>query len=186
MSYDSKLRLGKDLVEESLLFGDFTLRSGQKSAIYFNKYMFEQSPRLLRNLTQKLADLVPQESAVLAGLELGGVPLVTALSLELLIPAAFVRKTRKTYGTCLIAEGAVVAGKRVCVIEDVITTGGQVLSSVADLREEGAVVSEVVCVIFRGNDTVLEDFAKHDLKLKALFTLAELQPFINEKQKRGV
>jgi orotate phosphoribosyltransferase len=92
---------------------------------------------------------VPSNTEVLAGLELGGVPIATALSLATGLPAAFVRKTAKPYGTAKLAEGADVNGRHVLVIEDVITTGGQVASSTKQLRERGALVDSVLCVIDR-------------------------------------
>ncbi|MDA0338579.1 MAG: phosphoribosyltransferase family protein [Proteobacteria bacterium] len=96
-----------------------------------------------------LADLVPVDTEVLAGLELGGVPLCVALSIETGIPAAFVRKERKAYSTARLAEGADVRGRNVCVIEDIVSTGGQALDSIAQLREEGAKVSATCCVVLR-------------------------------------
>jgi orotate phosphoribosyltransferase len=108
------------------LEGEFRLRSGQVSTTYFDKYRFESDPRLLKRVAAEMIPLLPQGTEVLAGLELGGVPIATAISLETGIPAAFVRKNAKGYGTCLAVEGGEVRGKRVALIEDVITTGGAV------------------------------------------------------------
>jgi orotate phosphoribosyltransferase len=99
-----------------------------------------------------MAALLPPDTEVLAGLELGGVPIATAISLRTGLPVVFVRKEAKAYGTAQLAEGADIAGKRVTVIEDVITTGGQVVISTGDLRNLGAIVDHVVCVIDRSND----------------------------------
>jgi len=142
---------------------------------YFDKYRFESDPELLRAVAAALAPLVPDGTEVLAGLELGGVPIATALSLETGLPAAFVRKARKTYGTCRIAEGADLAGKRVCIVEDVITTGGQVAASAQDLRDDGARLTGVLCVIYRGPG---EPALKSDptLPVTALFTERDLLP----------
>src|SRR3954466_2145153 len=109
------------------LTGTFTLRSGQTATEYFDKYRFEADPMLLADIAAALVPLLPPDTEVLAGLELGGVPIATALSLETGIPAAFVRKEAKTYGTSQLAEGADVADRRVTVIEDVITTWPQQL-----------------------------------------------------------
>jgi orotate phosphoribosyltransferase len=126
-----------------------------------------------------------EEFDAFAGLELGGIPIATALSMYLERPCAFVRKTRKDYGTCRIAEGYPLEGKRVQVIEDVITTGGQVLDSVDALRNEGALVVGVTCLILRGDlnevNHIMGRFAEHDLKLRPLFTMADLQPFMENK-----
>ncbi|MBA2282217.1 MAG: orotate phosphoribosyltransferase [Acidimicrobiia bacterium] len=129
--------------------GQFTLRSGQQATEYFDKYRFEADPALLVDVGAALAALVPEGTEVLAGLELGGVPLATALSLHSGLPAAFVRKEAKTYGTCRLAEGAEVDGRRVLVVEDVVTTGGQVVTSIGQLRDAGAVITHAVCVIDR-------------------------------------
>jgi orotate phosphoribosyltransferase len=134
------------------LTGTFTLRSGQIATEYFDKYRFEADPLLLADIAEALVPLLPAGTDVLAGLELGGVPIATAISLRTGLPAAFVRKQAKAYGTARLAEGAEVAGKRVTVIEDVITTGGQVVISTAQLRALGAIVEHVVCVIDRSPD----------------------------------
>jgi orotate phosphoribosyltransferase len=147
-----------------------------RSSWYFDKYQFESSPDLLRLIADELAALVPGDTEVLAGLELGGIPLATAISLTSGIPTAFVRKIRKDYGTCRIAEGADVSGRRVCIVEDVITTGGQVVASAEALREEGAIVDCVVCVIRRGDASQL---SQSELRLHALFGIEDLEKFLN-------
>jgi orotate phosphoribosyltransferase len=131
------------------LEGSFTLRSGGRATHYFDKYLFESDPTVLDAVAALAADLVPAPAEVLAGLELGGVPLVTALSRITALPAAFVRKQAKPYGTSKIVEGAGVAGRRVVVVEDVITTGGQVVRSTEQMRELGARIDTVVCAIDR-------------------------------------
>src|SRR3954454_20423882 len=146
------------------LTGTFTLRSGQTSTEYFDKYRFEADPVLLRDIAEAMAPLVPDGIDALAGLELVGVPIATALSMVTGIPARFVRKEAKTYGTCLLAEGGDIEGLRLLVVEDVISTGGQVLTSTAQLRALGAKVDTVLCAIDRrpeGPDV----FAAEDLEL---------------------
>ena len=128
---------------------------------------------MLGEIASELAPLIPPETEVLAGLELGGVPVATALSLETGLPAAFVRKEAKTYGTAKLAEGSDIAGKRVLVVEDVITTGGQVVQSTAELRERGALVDTVVCVIDR-SDGDHARLATASLDVRSLFTMADL------------
>jgi orotate phosphoribosyltransferase len=169
------MSLARDLARCCRLSGTFTLRSGQTSPVYFDKYQFESSPSLLRRVIQQMVPLIPQGTEVLAGLELGGVPIATALSLETGIPAAFVRKSAKPYGTCRLAEGAGVDGKRICLVEDVITTGGQVMTSANKLRDEGALVTCLVCVIWRaGSEPSLPEIET----CRALFTAAELEPSV--------
>jgi orotate phosphoribosyltransferase len=131
------------------LEGRFLLRSGQVADFYFDKYMFESDPTLLRAVAEQAAPLIPAGTDVLAGLELGGVPIATALSLLTGLPQVLVRKQAKQYGTAKLAEGPDVAGKRLLVVEDVVTTGGQVVLSAQELRRSGAAVDDVLCVIDR-------------------------------------
>ena len=121
--------LARRLGQACTLRGSFTLRSGSVSDRYFDKYLFACDPVLLSELAERLVPLIPTGTEVLAGLELGGVPVATALSLASGIPAAFVRKEAKAYGTAKLAEGAPVEGRRVVIVEDVVTTGGQVALS---------------------------------------------------------
>src|SRR5687767_12719652 len=167
--------LANRVYDAAHLTGTFTLRSGQTSTEYFDKYRFEAHPALLRDIAAALAPLVPDGIDALAGLEMGGIPIATALSLETGIPARFVRKEAKTYGTCLLAEGGTIEGQRLLVVEDVVSTGGQVLMSTKDLRDRGAKVDTVLCVIDRrpeGSDV----FAAEDLDLRALFRMSDLKP----------
>lgn len=166
--------LGKNIFKVSHLTGSFKLRSGQTSHEYFDKYKFEANPVLLKQIAKELADLIPKGTEVLAGLEMGGIPIATAISLETGIPMAMVRKKAKDYGTCLVAEGAEIKNKKVCIIEDVITTGGQVVLSAKDLKDGGAIVKDVVCVILRDpkGQSILET---EGMTLTPLFTAEELK-----------
>jgi orotate phosphoribosyltransferase len=158
----------------SLLVGTFQLRSGRTANEYFDKYRFESDPALLRAIAEHGAELIPPNTEVLAGLELGGVPVATALALESGLPVVFVRKTAKPYGTRQLAEGADVADRQVLVVEDVITSGGQVASSTAELRQRGAIVDEALCIVDR-EEGGAENLAKHGLRLNTLFTADELK-----------
>lgn len=158
----------------SHLTGEFRLRSGAVSNHYFDKYRFESDPQLLRMIVEALAALVPANTQVLAGLELGGVPLATMLSQVTGLPAAFVRKGPKSYGTCRLAEGSEIVGRRILVVEDVVTSGGQVLESAQALRALGGEVSAALCVIDResGGAGLL---GAEGIKLDALFRMRELE-----------
>lgn len=170
----SKLELAGRIVKASHLTGEFRLRSGATSREYFDKYQFEANPELLREIARQLVALVPAETEVLAGLELGGVPIATALSLATGLPVAFVRKAAKSYGTCRLAEGASLLERRVLVIEDVVTSGGQIVESVGELRKLGARITNALCVIDReagGHDAL----GHIDVTLSALFTKTQLE-----------
>ncbi|MFE5007902.1 orotate phosphoribosyltransferase [Streptomyces sp. NPDC056696] len=156
------------------LTGHFTLRSGRTAAEYFDKYRFEGDPVLLDEIAREMAPLVPSGTEVLAGLEMGGIPVVTALGRHTGLPCAFVRKQAKTYGTCRLAEGAEIEGRRVLVVEDVVTSGGQIVLSTADLRGLGAQVDHALCVIDReqGGSAALK---AQDIGLLSLLTARELR-----------
>ena len=158
----------------SHLTGEFTLRSGRTATEYFDKYRFEADPVLLDEIARRMAPLVPSGTQVLAGLEMGGIPVVTALGRHTGLPCAFVRKQAKAYGTCRLAEGAEVAGQRVLVVEDVVTSGGQIVLSTADLRNRGARVDGALCVIDR-QEGGAEALAGHGIALRSLVTAADLR-----------
>lgn len=166
--------LGDRIYERARLTGEFRLRSGATSSEYFDKYLFESDPRLLREIAEDLAGLLPAGVEVLAGLELGGVPLAVVASQVSGLPTVFVRKAAKTYGTCRLAEGGEVAGRRIAVIEDVVTSGGQVVESCRELRDREADIAVVLCVIDREAGG-RENLAAEGLDLRALFTMSQLQ-----------
>ncbi|MFC1988248.1 orotate phosphoribosyltransferase [Chloroflexota bacterium] len=166
--------LARKIFQVSHLTGTFTLRSGQVSSEYFDKYLFESDPVLLAEIASQMSGIIPQETEILAGLEMGGIPIATAISLKTGIPAIFVRKKAKEHGTAKFAEGTDIAGKQVCVIEDVVTTGGQIIMSANDLRQLGANIGHVLCVIER-DIKGRENLNKEGLELRPLFTMEELK-----------
>jgi orotate phosphoribosyltransferase len=168
--------LARTIYDRSHLTGEFRLRSGVVSNEYFDKYLFESDAELLRTIGEALVALLPPGTEALAGLELGGVPLATMLSQLTGLPARFVRKEAKTYGTGRLAEGGDVDGRRLTVVEDVVTSGGQVVASCGDLRERGAIVEHAVCVIDRESGGA-KNLAEIDVELRALFTMSELERF---------
>jgi orotate phosphoribosyltransferase len=156
------------------LTGSFTLRSGRTATEYFDKYRFEADPVLLDDIARLMAPLVPPGTEVLAGLEMGGIPVVTALARHTGLPCAFVRKQAKEYGTCRLAEGADVEGHRVLVVEDVVTSGGQIILSTADLRALGAEIDAALCVIDRAQGGAAA-LATEGVRLHALLTAEDLR-----------
>jgi len=165
--------LARDVDACCRLTGEFTLRSGQVSHEYFDKYLFESDPVLLARVADEMVGLVPAGTELLGGLELGGIPIVTAIAARTGLPALFVRKKAKEYGTCKLAEGPDVAGRRVTLVEDVITTGGAVRDAARALREAGATVEVVVCAIDRspqGQDPL----ADVGLEVRPALTKAQL------------
>lgn len=165
--------LARDIDACCRLTGEFTLRSGQVSQEYFDKYLFESEPTLLARVVDQMEALVPDGTDLLGGLELGGIPLATMLSARTGLPALFVRKQAKTYGTCKLAEGPEVDGRRVTLVEDVITTGGAVRDAARALREYGAAVEDVVCAIDRSPEGE-NPLADVGLSVRAVLTKTQL------------
>jgi len=144
--------LAARLLERAYLEGDFVLRSGRRSRYYLDKYRFETDPELLAGLGRELAEMVrthAPEAALLAGPELGAVPLAAATSIESGLPFVIVRKDTKEYGTGNRLEGVWAAGTAVCVIEDVVTSGGALLSAIAALRAENLDICAAISVVDR-------------------------------------
>ena len=172
-----KTELAKQIRAVSYLTGEFVLRSGNISNFYWDKYRFESNPTLLVAIAEEMAKLLPTECDGLAGLELGGVPLATALSLQTGLPCYYVRKEAKTYGTCNLIEGGVKEGSKLVVIEDVITTAGQVCTSIEQIRAAGGyTVEHVVAAIDRqaGGAAKINAIG---CSFASVFTLAELEGF---------
>lgn len=155
------------------LEGDFRLRSGGSSSEYFDKYRFESDPVILRDIAVHLAPRLTGDFEAFAGLEMGGIPIATMLSQVSGKPTLFVRKKAKDYGTCRFAEGGDVRGRRLLIVEDVVTSGGQIIESARALRGEGAIITEVACVIDRQSGGP-ENLAKEGLTLLSLFRREDL------------
>lgn len=173
----TKTELAKQIRAVSYLTGEFVLRSGNISNFYWDKYRFESNPRLLTAIAAEMAKLLPlSECDGLAGLELGGIPLATALSLQTGVPCFYVRKEAKTYGTCNLIEGGVKEGSKLVVIEDVITTAGQVCTSIEQIRTAGYTVEHVIAAIDRQAGGAAKINAV-GCSFASVFTLAELEEF---------
>lgn len=169
----SKTDLARQIYHTSRITGSFQLRSGVTSLEYFDKYLFEADPILLREIAQALLPMIPDDTDALAGLELGGIPIATVLSQLSGLPTLFVRKAAKEYGTCKLAEGGSVQ-RNLVIVEDVVTSGGQVIESAQILRQAGAHVGVVLCVVDRESGGI-EHLQKENLQLRSLFTLSELK-----------
>jgi orotate phosphoribosyltransferase len=166
--------LGRDLVAAAVLRGDFLLRSGARSSYYIDKYLFTTRPDLLGRIAAELAARLPAGVQRLAGPVLGAVPLVTAVSLQTGLPALIIRVEKpKEYGTAKSIEGVLVAGERVVIVEDVVTTGGAALAAVDVLRAAGAEVLAALVVVDREQGGA-EAFATAGVPYQALFTKSSL------------
>ncbi len=141
--------LVKQVKEIGLLTGDFVLSSGRRSTYYLDKYLIETRPEILSRIAAEMEQKIPPETQLLAGPELGAIPLVTAVALRTGLPFVMVRKKAKEYGTKNVVEGLYHEGQKVVVIEDVLTTGTQVVNAARSLEGLGLNVLKIVCLIDR-------------------------------------
>ncbi len=169
--------LAARLRERAYLEGDFLLRSGRRSRYYLDKYRFETDPELLRELGERIAaralDAEGERPDLLAGPELGAVALAASASLASGLPFLIVRKDAKGYGTERRLEGVHSPGQRVCLVEDVVTTGGAALAAVEALREAGLECRTVVCVVDR-EEGGADALARMAVRLMPLFRVADI------------
>ena len=168
--------LGEALRDAALLEGDFVLRSGKRSSYYLDKYRFSTRPDLLRQLGEAIAAAVQEhepEAVRLAAPELGAVPLAAAASLQSGLPFVIVRGEVKGYGTANRIEGPFEEGECVCLVEDVVTSGGAAVEAVEALREAGLRVSNAVCVVDR-EEGGSDGLARAAVRLRPLFRASEL------------
>src|SRR5262245_30383231 len=168
--------LGALLVERALLEGDFVLRSGRRSSWYLDKYRFETEPEILRPLGEALAEAASEcepDAVRLAGPALGAVALAASAAMASGLPFIIVRGETKEYGTAKRIEGLFENGELVCLLEDVVTSGGALAEAVSAVRAEGLMVRNAVCVVDReegGSDAL----ARLGVRLRPLFRASEL------------
>jgi orotate phosphoribosyltransferase len=149
--------LAARLLSVSELHGDFVLSSGQRSTVYFDKFRFLGEPALLRELASAVRELLPDGLTHLAAPEGAATLLLSAVALETGLPIAVVRREPKRYGTMSQVEGYAPPGAVVALIEDVSTTGHQVLAAARAIEAEGAEVARIVLVLDRGGGDALRD-----------------------------
>ncbi len=151
--------LARRVKEVALLEGDFTLRSGKKSRFYFDKYLFETQPDILAAMGREIAKRLPAGTTRIAGPELGAVALAAAGSLASNVPFFIVRNAKKEYGTSKTIEGKIVAGDQVVLVEDIVTTGGQVIEAIKNITDAGGRVTTVIVALDRlegGKENILQ------------------------------
>jgi orotate phosphoribosyltransferase len=169
--------LAEALADAGLLEGDFLLRSGERSSFYLDKFRWTTRPDLLKRLGEAVAATVAEhepEAVRLAAPVLGAVPLAAAASLESGLPFVIVRDAAKDYGTENRIEGVFEPGECVCLVEDVVTSGGAAIEAVDALREAGLRVSNAVCIVDREQGGV-DGLARVAVRLRPLFRASELR-----------
>jgi orotate phosphoribosyltransferase len=172
----NKQALARGLRDAAYLEGDFLLRSGKRSRYYLDKFRFETRPDLLGPLGELIAETVREhepDATRIAAPVLGAVPLAAAASLAGGLPFVIVRDQAKEYGTANRIEGVFEAGECVCLVEDVVTSGGAAIEAIQALREAGLRVQNAVCVVDR-EEGGADGLARHAVRLRPLFTASEL------------
>ena len=169
------LELARDMKAVALLEGDFVLRSGRRSRYYFDKYLFECDPGILRRLGVELARLVPAATQRLACPELGAVLLGGAVAMQTGLPMCIVRKEAKDYGTAKAIEGRLEPGEKICLVEDVLTTGGAALAAAEKVRSAGGEIVGLVGVLDR-EEGAAENLAREGIPFLALLRRADIIP----------
>ncbi|MBI2756245.1 MAG: orotate phosphoribosyltransferase [Chloroflexi bacterium] len=165
--------LGRDITSAAYLRGDFVLSSGARSRYYFDKYLFETKPSILRRIAAFLAEMVPPRTDRIAGTELGAVALAAALSLEIGLPFVIVKKQPKGYATSRAVEGELYPGDRVIVVEDIITTATQAIRAANQVRRSGADVRGIIGVVDREQGGP-QNIAAAGYRFQALFRRRDL------------
>ncbi len=165
--------VAKRIAETAVLRGTFTLRSGRTSGYYIDKYLFCTQPDILAQLGRMFTERIPPQTNRLAGAALGGVPLVSATALASGLPCVFVRSAQKEHGTAKQIEGRLEPGDSVVIIEDVATTGGQVLEAAVLITEAGAAVTAIIAAIDR-QEGARATVEAAGYQFDALFTLSDL------------
>ncbi len=170
----NKQELAERIRSASYTEGDFVLRSGRRSTFYVDKYLFETQPEILSEVGKLLATHVDATTTRIAGAELGGVPLAAATSMSCGLPFVIIRNAKKDYGTSKLFEGRLESGDRVLLVEDIATTGGQVLEAAKVIKERGAVVEKIVAVVDRGEGAA-ENIRGAGYEFASLFTGKDLR-----------
>ena len=177
-------RLLKDLQTDAYRKGDYTLSSGKKTDHYVNCKPVTLSGEGSILIGTLLLDLVEDETLAVAGLTLGADPLVTSVAMtswldntkRTKLDALIIRKEVKDHGTTSQIEGMLPAqGCKICVLEDVVTTGESAMKAVRVLREAGYKVDQVISIVDRQeNDEVDDLFEKENIEFVSLFTLDDI------------
>ena len=168
-----KQEVATRIADTAILHGEFTLRSGRKSTWYIDKYLFTTQPDILRSLGKMFAFAIPEGVTLLAGAELGGIPLVTTAAMESDLPCIFIRNQKKDYGTAKQLEGKLAETDKVVIVEDIATTGGQVLEAAETIRSLGAEVLSIIAVIDR-EEGARENIEGAGFTFQSLFTTSDL------------
>ncbi len=160
-------------------------KSGLLSPVYVDNRVLPFHPASWHVVIDGLASMVREKNIrfdVLAGVESAGIPHSAALGYTLSTPSVFVRKQPKEHGTKKRVEGGDVTAKTVLLLEDVVSTGGSSLNAVRALRDEGAKITDCVCIVSHGFDEMWAAFAEAEV---TLHILAPFSALLRAAQARG-
>jgi orotate phosphoribosyltransferase len=166
-------QIARQIADTAVLRGEFTLRSGRKSTWYIDKYLFLTQPAILEEIGRMIADRLPPDTDRLAGAELGGIPIVSAVSIAAGLPSVYIRNAKKDYGTARQLEGHLDPDDRVVIVEDVATTGGQVLEAAQIIVEAGGEVTCIIATVDR-EEGARQNVEQAGYRFEALFTKSDL------------
>jgi orotate phosphoribosyltransferase len=169
----TRKELIKRVKETAYLEGDFVLRSGKRSKYYLDKYLFETCPDILKALGKEFARHMTEDVTLIAGAELGGVALAAATAMQTGKKWVIIRNSRKDYGTSKLVEGVLNPGDVVLLVEDIATTGGQVIEAAKIITDAGATVKKIVCVIDR-KQGARENITRAGYAFEAILTKEDL------------
>jgi orotate phosphoribosyltransferase len=169
----TRKELIKRVKETAYLEGDFVLRSGKRSKYYLDKYLFETCPDILKALGKEFARHMTADVTLIAGAELGGVALAAATAMQTGKKWVIIRNSRKDYGTSKLVEGVLNPGDVVLLVEDIATTGGQVIEAAKIITDAGATVKKIVCVIDR-KQGARENITRAGYAFEAILTKEDL------------
>jgi orotate phosphoribosyltransferase len=163
-------------------------KSGILSPIYVDNRRLPFHPAQWHIVIEGFRSLIGRESLayeVVAGVAVGGVPHSSALAYLLNVPSVFIRKEAKEHGTKKLVEGGDVIGKRILLVEDLVTTGGSSLNAVNALRAEGAIVNDMLAIVSYGFDEARQAFSGAGVELHTLTDFSAIAQAASEKSILG-
>ncbi len=170
----SRKELEKQIKEQAVTRGEFILASGKKSSYYVDLKKAYTDPEVMAMIIEGISGIMEDENIDrIAGIEMGGVPIATALSLKTGIPFIIIRKKAKGHGTDKRIEGKIMEGDNVLIVEDTVTTGGSIKTGVEAVREIGGICTWVIAVVDR-LEGAYENLEKVNMRLESLVTLKDL------------
>ena len=166
-----------------VLDNPITFKSGIVSPVYVDNRIFPFNPSEWQTVIEGFAELIQTNNLnaeIIAGVEAAGIPHSSALGFLLKKPSVFVRKQAKDHGTKKLVEGGNVSGRKVVLVEDLVSTGISSLSAVEMLRQEGAVVSDCLVIVSYGFTSAKQAFKDAGVKMHSLTSF----PVILEEAKK--